>query len=200
MIEEFLDEGVLQHRIEMVFIDERGEIEKGRGAGVIREGLSIFWREFANSLTSGAAEKVPCLRHDYQSEQWQSVARILVVGFKQEKYFPIMLSKGFIASCLFGEGQLTKECLLESFNHFLSRGDQETLSSCLGDDQCDPSENDEVMDVLSTYKCYRRVTKESLPKIIEELAHQELIQRPRYVSNSWAPIITEGLPSVPKCC
>lgn len=26
-----------------------------------------------------------------------------------------------------------------------------------------------------------------MPKIIEELAHQEIIQRPKYVANAWSP-------------
>ena len=30
-----------------------------------------------------------------------------------------------------------------------------------------------------------------MPKIIEELAHQEIIQRPKYVANAWSPIVNE---------
>ena len=80
-IREFEEPDILKYRLEFVFIDSRGEIEKGRGSGVMREVLSIFWREISGSLSTGAAEKVPCLRHDYQKPQWQSVARVIVGGF-----------------------------------------------------------------------------------------------------------------------
>ena len=35
------------------------------------------------------------------------------------------------------------------------------------------------------------VTKDSMQKILEELAHQELIQCPKYVANAWSPIARE---------
>ena len=49
----------------------------------------------------------------------------------------------------------------------------------------DPN-SDDVMDLLSSYKCYRCPTKESIQVIFEELAHQELIQKQKYVSNTWS--------------
>ena len=190
MIKEFEEADILNYRLEFVFIDCRGEVEKGRGSGVMREALSIFWREFYSSLSTGAAEKVPCLRHDYQKPQWQSVARVVVAGFRQEKYFPIMLSRAFIASCLFGEELFPTECHLDSFYNYIAKCECDTLQKCLADEECDPSEDEDVMEVLSVYKCFRVVTKENLEHIVKELAHQELIQRPRYICNSWAPIMS----------
>ena len=49
----------MQCALEIVFINDQGEIEEDRGSGVTREALSIFWREFFSALTTGAAEKVP---------------------------------------------------------------------------------------------------------------------------------------------
>ena len=83
MIREFQDDDVFVYSLEVVFFDFRGEIEAGRGSGVLREALSIFWKEFFSALSRGANEKVPSIRHDYQKEEWQSVARILVVGFQK---------------------------------------------------------------------------------------------------------------------
>ena len=99
MIREFEEPDISKYRLEFVFIDSRGEIEKGRGSGVMREVLSIFWREFSGSLSTGAAEKVPCLRQDYQKPQWQSVARVIVAGVVSI----ITLLQAFITSCLWGE-------------------------------------------------------------------------------------------------
>jgi len=190
MIQEFAVEGIMNCTMHIVFINDRGEIEEGRGSGVTREALSIFWREFFNSLAVGAAEKVPSIRHDYQKKEWQSVAHVLVFGFIQEKYFPIQLSRAFIASCLFGEEMIPTKWLMDSFYDYISRDECETLKNSVSG-ECDPCTDEDVFEVLSCYKCYRRVTKENITKIIEELAHQELIQRPRYISNAWSPILAK---------
>ena len=81
MIREFLDDGIMNHKVEVVFIDQRGEVEKGRGAGLLRGALSVFWREYFMSLSVGAEAKAASIRYDYQKAQWESVARVLVVGF-----------------------------------------------------------------------------------------------------------------------
>ena len=95
--------------------------QEGRGSGIKREALSIFWREFFNSLGIGASEEVPAIHHDYQKNEWQSIARILVSGFTKIGYFLIALSRAFIASCLFPEELLPTEWLLESFHQYVSK-------------------------------------------------------------------------------
>ena len=191
MIVAFKDEEILACCLEIVFIDETGNIEDGRGSGVKREALSIFWREFYNSLSTGASEKVPAIRHDYQQSEWKSIARVLVVGFTEFGYFPITLSSAFIASCLFPEELLPTEWLVESFHHYISKDESETLKRSVTDECLDPSTDEDVIDVLTSYKCRRVVRKDTMPKIIEELAHQEIIQRPKYVANAWSPILKE---------
>ena len=191
MIIAFKDEIVLSCSLEIVFIDERGNIEDGRGSGVKREALSIFWREFYNSLATGASEKVPAIRHDYQQSEWKSIARILVAGFTKFGYFPVTLSSAFIASCLFPEELLPKEWLVESFHQYISKDESETLKRCVTDKCLDPSTDEDVIDLLTSYNCRRVVRKDTMLKIIEELAHQEIIQRPKYVANAWSPIVNE---------
>ena len=48
---------IFQYSIEIVFIGDRGGKEEGRGSGIMREALGIFWRDFFNSLSIGAGEK-----------------------------------------------------------------------------------------------------------------------------------------------
>ena len=67
----------------------------------------------------------------------------------------------------------------------------EALQRCLADETCDPSKDDDAMEVLSSLKCFRAGSKENLKDIADQLAHQELIQRPKYAYNSWAPIISQ---------
>ena len=115
MISEFSANDVLQCNLIFVFMGDHGELELGRGAGVTREVLTLFWREFSIALATGASEKVPSIRHDFQNLEWQSIGRIIHYGFKQANYFPTFLSKAFIGSCMYEEEAVTKESLLESF-------------------------------------------------------------------------------------
>lgn len=184
MVNEFDDPCILHDIVTFALIGDNGSLEMGRGAGVTREILSLFWREFSVSLAIGAAEKVPSIRHDYQKNQWLSIARVIVFGFRQENYFPIFLSKAFAISCLFGEQDVTTECLFDSFKAYISTDEQEILMKCMNG-QIDMADDD-VLDLLSSYKCYRQPTRENINVVVEELAHQELIQKPKYIAMAWS--------------
>ncbi|KAK2554188.1 hypothetical protein P5673_024547 [Acropora cervicornis] len=147
---------------DVAFIGNNGREEEGKGAGVLREALSTFWNQFFNSLTVGTQEKVPAIRHDYQRG-------------------------AFLALCLFGEESITSESLLSSFRLYISEDERETLQKCIKGKT--DSNDDDVLDLLSNYKCYRTPTKENIAQIVSELAHQEIVQKPRYVMNCWAPIM-----------
>ena len=51
------------------------------------------------------------------------------------------------------------------------------------------ADNDDLLDVLGSYNCYHKPNEENIEGILCQLAHQELIQRPCYVSNCWAAIL-----------
>ena len=89
-----------------------------------------------------------------------------------------------MGSCMYGEEAVTKESLLELFRLYISKDEEETLKKSL-EGELDP-EDDDMFDLLSSYKCYCNPSKENIKVILEELAHQELIQKPRYVANAWA--------------
>ena len=67
----------------------------------MREIMTMFWQQFFMSLSTGATEKVPSVRHDYQHQEWKAIGKILVYGYREIKYFPVTLSGVFIGSCLF---------------------------------------------------------------------------------------------------
>ena len=55
-------------------VDGQGKDERGVDVkGIYRDALSIFWNEFHISCTLGERGRVPCLRHDFQSEEWAAV-------------------------------------------------------------------------------------------------------------------------------
>ena len=43
--------------------------------------------------------------------------------------------------------------------------------------------------MLSFYNCYKKPTRENLRTIILELAHQEIIQKPKYIANCFKEIL-----------
>lgn len=187
LIETFKYPEILQVNLDVTLIGDNGKEEEGKGAGVFRDTLSTFWNQFFNSLTVGTQEKVPAIRHDYQRAEWEAIARILMYGYIKERYFPLPLSRAFVALCLFGEESMTSDFLLSSFKLYISEDERETLQRCL--EETIEDDNDDVLDFLSNYKCYRNPTRQNILQIVSELAHQEIIQKPRYVMNCWAPIL-----------
>ena len=187
LIEVFKDPEILQVNLDVTLIGDNGKEEEGKGAGVFRDTLSSFWSQFFNSLTVGTQEKVPAIRHDYQRAEWEAIARILMYGYIKERYFPLALSRAFNALCLFGEESVRSDFLLSSFKLYISEDERQTLQKCLEEKIED--EYDDVLDFLSNYKCYRSPTQQNILQIVSELAHQEIIQKPRYVMNCWAPIL-----------
>ncbi|CAH3176833.1 unnamed protein product, partial [Porites evermanni] len=90
------------YNIDFKISNERGELELGVGIGVISEVYTLFWNELSISVTIGDRERVPFVRHDHFVEEWESVRRILMKGFKSVSYFPTFLSNAFLCYCLFG--------------------------------------------------------------------------------------------------
>lgn len=68
----------------------------------------------------GEGELVPSIGHDFQRNEWEAIARVLLKGFQEYQYFPLRLSKTFVASCLFGESAVSERMLMESFMQYVS--------------------------------------------------------------------------------
>ena len=186
MIFAFNDPKTLNAIVFFKVIDARGNVEQGEGRGVAREVITEFWHLFYQSLSVGAATKVPVIRHDYRKQEWKAVARILLYGYCKEGIYPMALS--FIACIILGEECISSDVLLKAFLAYVSDDERETINESLGN-RSKIANNDVLLDVLSTYKCFRIPDEQNIEDILCQLAHQELIQRPRYVSNCWAPIL-----------
>ena len=48
--------------------------------------------------------------------------------------------------------------------------------------------NEELMDLLSSWNCFRVLKENDFKNIIVKLAHQELIQNPKYIINCFGMI------------
>lgn len=77
-----------------------GSSEKGEdNGGILRDALSEYWGTFFMKCTAGSTLKVPMTRHDMKDE-WQNVAKVMVLGYNIVQYFPIVLAKPFLCYCL----------------------------------------------------------------------------------------------------
>ena len=119
-----------------------------------------FWQEVYMSCTTGEDERVPSLRHDFQTREWSAIARILAKGFIDLEYFPHMLSKAFSISVLFGEASVTENILISSFKRYVAKDEEKVLSDALegilpnainGGHEED-SEND-LIEILGRFDC-----------------------------------------------
>ena len=84
---------------------------------VAREVITEFWHHFYQSLSVGAATKVPVIRHDYRKQEWKAVARILLYGYCKEGIYPVTLPSASITCTILGEECISRDVLLKAFRH-----------------------------------------------------------------------------------
>eukprot|EP00794_Sanderia_malayensis_P000932 gene932-242_t len=102
MISTFSDSKILGRRIEIVPVNERGQLENADDlGGVYRDILSAFWAEIMKASFTGETEMVPVARHDYHEDDWKAVCRILLKGLKDINYFPLKVSRAFVGAAFF---------------------------------------------------------------------------------------------------
>lgn len=58
--------------------------------------MTCSWRLFLK-FTNGSAHKVPMIKHDMKDE-WENVAKIMVLGYNMAQYFPVALAKPFLST------------------------------------------------------------------------------------------------------
>ena len=94
-----------------------GDRAQCQDAGVVRDVLSEFWEYFYEQCTTCHKAKVPCLRHDFDQEDWTSVAHVIAMGWILQDILPLRLAPSFLESCLFG---LHKENMRDELFNFIS--------------------------------------------------------------------------------
>ena len=195
LIKAFTDPSILEDDIVISIINPRGDKEEGSGSGVYRDVLSTFWHDVYESLMVGEEERVPCIRHDYQRQEWEAIARILVFGYTSYQYFPILLSKTFFAQCLLGEDVLSGEMLLASFRRYVSESERALIDRCISGEV--EEDDEELLQFFSNFDCKVLPRKSKLIRVLEEVAHKELIQKPQYVAECWKEVVLQLKPYFP---
>lgn len=181
LIAHFCDESVLTDGISMKVILPDGRLENAVDeGGVLRDVLSEFWHDFFEQCTLGNSFKVPYLRHDFGHQQWQSIGRIIAFGWQKEKYLPVKIAPVMLEQA--AHGCLTTS-LVDCFLRYVTESDRMILESCRSD--FENVDKEELFEVLDHHNCRRVPTADNIEQLLEEMAHQKLIQEPAFVIEQW---------------
>lgn len=184
LINAFKDPKIIASEVCIKMRLPNGEIEQGEGSGVLRNCLTEFWTDFYDSCTLGVEVKVPFIRHDFQEEEWQAVARLFAVGWKQASYFPVKLAVPFLEEVLYGTATSSfKDYLLL----YVSHEEKSVLMKALED--FDSVDTEELLDVIDAYECKQIPSEETLLPILVQIGHKVFIQAPMYIIKCWRPVM-----------
>lgn len=190
MIEQFLFIEI-HNILEIEIYLPSGEKEAAQNVGgVFRDILSEFWNDFFLKYTVGAYAKIPVIRHDFDGNKWLAVAKILKKGWLDEKYYPVQFSKIFMERCIFGE---TLSDLTEDFLKYVSEMDSQIIKNAK--DNFKNVDEDELLDCLENLECKWKPNQDNIQKLIFDLAHKELIQKPMFIINNWSTILKNMITS-----
>lgn len=175
MIQQFKDSKMIDHTLKFSYIDEKG----ADAAGISRDVYAAFWTEILDHACEGEDLRVPLLLPKWQEEEWKSIARILVKGFKDHGYFPCRLAPVFAITVVFGENEVTNDMLLKNLFLYVSQSERDLITTALNED-LSVEDKDELLDVLDRLNVTIIPTKDNLEGILLKVAHKQLIQKPRY--------------------
>ena len=172
--------------LEIKMLKENGtpEVAEDNG-GVLRDALTEFWENFYLQFTEGNEYKVPVLRHDMTALKWRAVAAIIRTGFKQEHVIPIKLAPCFMKCAL--SGTCDDSDILQSFLRFVPGMDKVVIQAAL--DDFASVDEDELYEVLGQHEAKKLVTADNIKDIILQVAHKELVQSPRFVSDCFNQVL-----------
>jgi len=182
LLEIFSEENILHFDIKPEIIDVHGDIEQGVGSGVMRDVVCSFFDESSFSHMAGCQEKVPTVRHDMGEIQWKAFGRIIAYAFKIG-YFPLYISPVFLTSCLFGDSEINNESLLNGFMLYVGTGEKDVIEKNLA--KLDAKDED-LLDFLDSYGSHSLPKDGSFKELVLEIAHQELIQKPKYIASCFS--------------
>ena len=151
------------------------------GSGVSRDVYSLFWAEVSDSYLIGTDQRVPFVRHDLYIPEWEAIGRILIRGYLDFGYFPIVLSYCFVHYCLYGE--VDEEELIKGFLKYLSSDERSVIEEALKCESEDVYFSDEFIEIMEQFECRSLVSKNNVKEVIVEFSKQELYQKPHLMAS-----------------
>ncbi|XP_069125428.1 uncharacterized protein [Argopecten irradians] len=190
MLAAFKDPDILSIPLQMTFVNEAGVDNNG----VSRDAYTAFWTEFLSRFAEGEEARVPSLNPQWQEEEWKSVGRILTKGYIEHGVLPLMLAPVFMHAMLFGEESVTSESLMDSFALYLSNTDRDIVHSAMADlDSLDDDDRDDLIDLLDRMGSKRVPASDEIRHAFVQMAHKELIQKPKYALDKMSEVARQAL-------
>ncbi|KAK5648008.1 hypothetical protein RI129_002900 [Pyrocoelia pectoralis] len=169
--------------IKVILPNGQTEIAFDNG-GVLRDVLTEFWNSFYDECCEGATCKVPVIRHDYCEKKWRAIGKVLLIGYRQIKYFPTKLARAFVEYIILGNFSTD---LINNLLLYVGICDANTLKSALKN--FESVDTDDILDVMGNIGCKKIITKENFLQILGEIAHALLIQKPMFIIDTWQKIL-----------
>ena len=183
-------------RLHVQMVLPSGETEVAEDIGsVLRDCLSEYCESFYLRRTIGNRLKVPALTHAVDGKRWESVGKIILIGYYYEKYFPNQLSAAFLEYTAKGD-IINPDDLLKEFLQYLPDTDSKTVASSLEDFEA--TDQDDLLDFLDDYGVKTKPNQKNIREIITDLAHNQIIQKPTYIADNMRPYIMALLPLMDK--
>jgi len=172
--------------VEIEMVLPNGSTERGEDSGgILRDALSEYWGTFSMKCTTGSTLKVPMTRHDMK-DQWENVAKVMVLGYNTVKYFPIVLVKPFLSYCLGIE--IDEDELFTVFLEMVPQEEKQLVEEAIRD-FTSVSEREEWVEFLEAHNVKLVITEKNAKQILLDVAHKEIVQDPAYIAECWNPVL-----------
>ncbi|OWF54884.1 hypothetical protein KP79_PYT25358 [Mizuhopecten yessoensis] len=179
MIQQFSNPDVVDATtFNMTQVLPSGQEGKGSGDGVFRDCVTGFWTEFIDQCCVRNHEKIPIIRHDFQTKHWTAVARIIFKGYQCLMFFPAFLSASVITNAIYGK-QVSN--LLEHFMKYITDSENKLFTMAL-------QNFDSVLTKMTSW-CLRQL---QLPvKCHKRYSVPDSRGEPKVIVNCWTDVLKQ---------
>ncbi|MGH0129493.1 UNVERIFIED_CONTAM: hypothetical protein FKN15_067603, partial [Acipenser sinensis] len=108
-----------------------------------------------------------------QEEEWRAVGRILVKGYSDHSYFPLH--------------SVNPNILHGSFLSYISQTERDLVDAAI-EGILTEDNTDDLLDFLDRMGCTTIPTKENMKQVFLQIAHKELIQKPKYALDKMSEV------------
>lgn len=156
--------------------------EDALSEGVRRDVYSAFWDAFITRSCDGVTQYTFSLSPELTVEDYTVLGRIISHQFIQTGTIPVQLVESILQLAVIG--QVTDECLLESFMMLLHEKERQMIQGALNGDKT-PFPTNDLVDILSQYKSGTFPPKDNLRAGIKAIYVH-------YQPEAWHGVILEG--------
>ena len=178
-----------------IFIKFKGENAIDNG-GVQRDMISSFWEVAYQRLFEGAALLTPMVHPQMDLSIFPIIGCILSHGYLTTGILPVRVALPTLICMLLGPAaSVSKKLLLETLVDFISAEERKVIKQALAHTNSGAYPNDlqnDLEDILATYGVRVLPKPSTLPKIIEQVAYYQFINKPAAaiaLINSGIPVI-----------